>query len=71
MQTGRITIKSSDVVMITGDKIRTAQRVLARIRKKLGKDPKACITIDEFSNYQKIDATIITAKINSLYKKVG
>lgn len=50
----RIVIRPQDVVNIMGVKLRTAYRIMDKIRRANGKSKHACVTIDEFSAYTKI-----------------
>jgi hypothetical protein len=47
----RIVIYAKDIVNITGCSLRTAQRILALIRKKSNKDKHSFISVQEFCSF--------------------
>lgn len=49
--TQRVVVYPKDVVAFTGKGIRASQRMLAAMRKALGKHDKAIITVGEFCMY--------------------
>ncbi|MGV3528105.1 MAG: hypothetical protein ACO1OO_04350 [Flavisolibacter sp.] len=60
----RLVIYAKDVMNITGRSERTAQKLLADIRKKLEKPPHAFISTEEFCRYtglkeEKVSAFLI------------
>jgi len=50
----RIVIRPKDIVNIMGIKLRTAYRIMDRIRAANGKPKHSYITVEEFSAYTKI-----------------
>lgn len=51
----RIVIYPNDIIAMTGCTERTAQRILAQIRKAVGKKPRSYVTISDFCLFMDFD----------------
>ncbi|MBO9660730.1 MAG: hypothetical protein J7527_18050 [Chitinophagaceae bacterium] len=60
----RLFIYTKDIVNITGCSERTAQKILQRARRKLGKEKGDFVSITEFCDQTRIDEKVISRVIN-------
>ena len=59
----RIIIHAKDISLIAGVNERTGFRILERIRKQLGKQPHAYVSVTEFCRYMKLDPREVRASL--------
>jgi histone H3/H4 len=64
MQLKRVTVDAKDIQLITGCSIRSAQRLISRIRKKYGKQRKHRITVYELCEHEKLPLDEIITQLN-------
>ena len=55
----RVVLYAKDVSNITGLRRRTSRKLLAAIRQKLGKEPSAFVTVQDFSAFTGIGEDIL------------
>ena len=55
----RVVIYAKDVCNITGLRPRAARKLLRLLRQKLGKEPTAFITVQDFSGFTGIAAEVV------------
>jgi len=65
----RIIIHPSDIAMLYGVSIRTAQRMLKDARFLLGKSDSADVTIKEFCSVNELNEEEVRTQINEIDKK--
>jgi len=62
----RIIIRASDIAMLYGVNIRTAQRMLRDTRFLLGKSDSGAVTIKEFCSVNELNEEEVTKTINDI-----
>lgn len=60
----RSAIYAKDVAMITGKSVKSAGRLIQKIKQDLGKDNHTILTINEFCKYMSIDLKDILSSLN-------
>lgn len=60
----RIFIQTHDIVRLSGVHVRTARRILQRIRKHYGKPADAFVSFEEFCDYMKLREEKLKERVN-------